>query len=73
MDCWNKETTERPSFQQLHETLNKLRDYEADKEISQNLMLGHLNQAYQEDGMERLCFTYKPFSFRSLLWFIRLY
>lgn len=55
MDCWKKEPTERPSFHQLQETLNKLRDYEADKETSQNMTHGHVNQAYQEDGKKRLC------------------
>ncbi|KAI7804665.1 putative proto-oncogene tyrosine-protein kinase ROS [Triplophysa rosa] len=56
MDCWKKEPTERPSFQQLQETLNKLRDYEADKETSQNMTPGHVNQAYQEDDLsEEVC------------------
>lgn len=55
MDCWKKEPNERPSFHQLQETLNKLRDYEADKETSQNMTHGHVNQAYQEDGKKRLC------------------
>lgn len=58
MDCWKKEPTERPSFQQLQETLNKLRDYEADKETSKNLAPGHVNQAYQEDGKNVLVLVF---------------
>lgn len=51
MGCWSKEPTERPNFQYLEETLSKLRDYEADKRANQNGADGHVNQAYQEDGM----------------------
>lgn len=52
MGCWNKEPSERPNFQYLEETLSKLRDYEVDKRANQNgAEEGHVNQAYQEDGM----------------------
>ncbi len=50
MSCWSREPTERPNFQYLEETLRKLRDYE-DKRVNQNGAAGHVNQAYQEDGM----------------------
>lgn len=50
MSCWSKVPTERPDFQHLEETLSKLRDYE-DKRANQNEAAGHVNQAYQEDGM----------------------
>jgi len=51
MSCWSKEPTERPNFQYLEETLSKLRDYEEDKRANQNGAEGHMNQAYQEDGV----------------------
>lgn len=51
MDCWKKGPNERPSFQDLQETLHKLRDYEADQ-IGENMIACHVNQAYQEDEEE---------------------
>lgn len=51
MSCWKQEPTERPNFQYLEKTLRKMRDYEADKIANQNEAAGHVNQAYQEDGM----------------------
>lgn len=57
MSCWSKEPTERPNFQYLEETLRKLRDYEEDKRANQNGAEGHVNQAYQEDGV--ILYQYK--------------
>ncbi|XP_055027857.2 proto-oncogene tyrosine-protein kinase ROS isoform X2 [Misgurnus anguillicaudatus] len=51
MDCWKKGPNERPSFQDLQETLHRLRDYEADQ-IGENMIACHVNQAYQEDEEE---------------------
>lgn len=56
MSCWSKEPTERPNFQYLEETLSKLRDYEENKRANQN-GAGHVNQAYQEDGV--ILYQYK--------------